>query len=281
MRKGEVVCETEFVRGNIESLLARGLISDVNDLHNDIQDAGVVSKNNFPKWKKRLAICTAIWKRYEIFELFANATKKLNNDNLEIIVIVAGSDGNESKSIVEKHGFIYIEIQNEPLATKMNATTILAAELNCDYVLCVGSDDVITNDLLEIYKNKMFESIDYVAVLDWYFYDTITNKFAYWGGYIDSRKGHTCGAGRLISMSLLNKWKNTPWEVKHSKVLDNSMQEKLKNTKHSSYIFSLKEFNVYAFDIKSDVNMTPFQLWENTKYIDDDNVKKQYKLCVE
>lgn len=283
MRKGEIVAEFEFVRNNIESLVARGLISNVDHVNNNnsIQNKGIVSVSNFPKWKKRLAICTAIWKRYEIFELFANATKKLKHNDLEIIVIVAGSDGDESKQVVEKHGFIYIEIENDPLATKMNATTILAAELNCDYVLCVGSDDVITNELLDVYAKQMIKSIDYVAVLDWYFYDTISNKFAYWGGYIDSRKGHTCGAGRLISMRLLNEWKNQPWEIKHSKVLDNSMQEKLKKTKHSSFIFSLKDLNVYAFDIKSNVNMTPFELWENTFYVDNLEIKKQYKKCVE
>lgn len=291
LKRGEIYPETFFLRANIPSLILNGFIAESDSaeliIEDEIQQTIVIdnsSLNNLPKWKKRLAIVTACWKRPEIFEMFAVATKKLKHPDLEIIVIVSGSEGIKSKQMVEKHGFIYIEIHNDPLATKMNATTIVANQLSCDYVLCVGSDDLITNELLCVYAEQINLQVDYVAVLDWYFYDTISKKMSYWGGYTDSRRiGHTCGAGRLISARLMNQWNWQPWQIKHSKVLDNSMQHKLTTTPHTSFIFSLKQFNLYAFDIKSNINMTPFELWENTSYIKDPNAEKILKqiTCVE
>lgn len=297
LKRNEVYLESFFIRANIPSLITNGFIKeyngDVDSMDPKEQQQCKIQANkvledskikNLPKWKKRVAIVTACWKRPEVFEMFANATKKLNHPDLEIIVIVAGSEGAKSKHMVEKHGFIYIEIENDPLASKMNITTILAGKLQCDYVLCVGSDDLITNELLCVYAEQINLQIDYVAVLDWYFYDTISKKMSYWGGYSDSRRiGHTCGAGRLISARLMNEWNWQPWQIKHSKILDNSMQDKLKTTPHTSFIFSLKQFNVYAFDIKSNVNMTPFALWENTSFINDPTANKTLKqiTCVE
>lgn len=240
-----------------------------------IYSHSIKSVDNSPKWKKRLAIITGVWKRPEVFDLFANATNKLKHENLEIVVIVAGSEGQDSRKMVEDKGFLYIEIENQPLAAKMNATMLKAQELNVDYCLCVGSDDLITNELLNVYNFYIQKSIDYVAVLDWYFYDMQTKAFTYWGGYTDAaRIGHTCGAGRLISSNLLNKWGWAVWENRHSNILDDSMQNKLKTTPHTSEVFRLKDKNVFAFDVKSAVNMTPFELWDNTDFVKGKELKE-------
>jgi hypothetical protein len=282
-KKGEIVSESLMDFKSIDSFVAKGLIIDTNDIESSPPIVlGNVSVKFKPSWKPRLAIVTGCWKRPEIFELFANSIKKLSNDSIEIITIVAGSEGEKSKQMVEKHGFFYIEIDNDPLATKMNSTTLLAKKFGVDFVLCVGSDDIISNELLEKYAESMKNQIDYTAVLDWYFFDTTTDKFAYWGGYIDERrKGHTCGAGRMISARLMDQWNWQPWDVKHSKVLDNSMEDKLKKTPHTSEIFSLKKLNIFAFDIKSSTNMTPFELWPNTEFITSKEIIKKYKTCVE
>jgi hypothetical protein len=65
----------------------------------------------------------------------------------------------------------------------------------------------------------------------------------------------------------MDEWGFAPFETRLSHVLDDSMQRKLKSAK-SIYTFSLKDTDTYGIDIKSSVNMTPFKLWPNTKYID-------------
>jgi hypothetical protein len=227
----------------------------------------------------KVAIVTAVWKRPEVFAMFAKGVKHLqeNCPEIEFVVIVAGSEGWKTNKMVTDCGFLYIEIPNEPLALKVNAPVRLAGRLNVDYVLCVGSDDIITPELMELYIKHMRAGIDYIAVSDFYFYDTVTGKSLYWGGYTEPyRKGHACGAGRLISKRLLTIWGWKPWDIQHNKILDTSIQEKLKRTPHTNVVLSLKENNVYALDIKSETNMTPFNLWDNTVYINTDIIKKQF-----
>jgi hypothetical protein len=272
----DVVKESDFAPGMAEQLVKRGFLryyfpEVVLPKHEPVIQFPI----NKPKIK--LAIVSAVWKRPEVFELFAKSIHALTvKTSLDIDVIIAGSEGKRSRTMVEKHGFIYVEMPNDPLASKVNATTMIASQLNVDYVLCVGSDDLITPELLNVYEQYMRKGFDYVGVTDFYFYDIDTKQASYWGGYIDNRRNHTAGAGRLLSKRLMQAWNWKPWEIKDSKVLDNSMQNKLKTTPHSSAIFSLKEKGVYALDIKSSVNMTPFNLWPNTKLIDEKELKKHF-----
>jgi hypothetical protein len=226
----------------------------------------------------KLAVVTAVWKRPEVFEMFAKGIKKLQEDkDLEIEVFISGSEGEQSRSMVEAHSFHYVEAPNHPLAAKMNDALRLARSWQPDYVLCVGSDDIISVELLDVYKFFMGQKVDYIGFTDCYFYDTTTGKASYWGGYREKwRKGHTCGAGRVLSKNILDKWRWKIWEDKQSHILDNSMQEKLNKTPHKRAIFSLKDLGVYAMDIKSSTNMTPFKLWDNTTLINEEELLTKF-----
>lgn len=277
-RAGDVIKQTDLYPSAIYALLRTKAIREID---------AIKPKDPEPYTGKiKLAIVTGVWKRPEVFELFARGIDNLKSKTkIHLDVIVAGSEGTQSRIMVEEKGYHYIEIANDPLATKMNSTILKAKELNASHVICVGSDDVITPGLLEKYIEFIKQGYDYIGVLDWYFYDTVTGKSLYWGGYRDERrKGHTCGAGRVLSASLLNQWNWKPWEIKDSRVLDNSMQTKLKVTPHSIKTFSLKEFNLFALDIKSSCNMTPFAIWDNANFIDSEIIKTNFdflKLCAE
>jgi hypothetical protein len=219
-------------------------------------------------------IVTGMWKRPDIFDIFAKHTATLGVD-----VIVAGSEGKVSRKQAEKYGFKYIEIDNQPLATKMNATTIKAVEDGYSHVICLGSDDLISKELLNEFIRYMKQGFDFIGVLDWYFYDTTTEKASYWGGYVDRQRiGHTCGAGRVISASLLKEWNGQPWEVQHSDFLDNSMQGKLLKANRHVKTFRLKDKGLFAVDVKSSTNMTPFELWPNTAYIDPTIITSRFNV---
>lgn len=228
----------------------------------------------------KLAISTGVWKRPEVFELFARGVHKIEQEfvnQCDIITIVAGSEGEQSKTMVEKHGFKYVEMPNQPLAEKFNMTLTMAKIYQVDYVLCLGSDDIIHPDLFDVYLKAMQRGVDYIGFLDMYFWDTVSNKSAYWGGYRESyREGCTAGAGRCLSARVLNEWDWKIWENKHNDVLDTSFDEKLRSTKHSRSILRLKDWGLYALDIKSSTNMTPFKLWDNTRYVDTEPLLKEF-----
>ena len=122
------------------------------------------------------------------------------------------------------------------------------------------------------------KDFDFICVLDFYFLDVETKKAAYWGGYRDFRRlGHTCGAGRIVSKKLLDLWNWRIWENQHSHCLDNSFELKLQQTQHTSFKINLKEENLFGLDIKSSENMTPFALWDNTNYIENNIIFDKFK----
>jgi glycosyltransferase involved in cell wall biosynthesis len=230
----------------------------------------------------KIGIVTAMWQRHDVFKLFAkgiNAIQLIVDEceNLEIHTYIAGSEGNVSQNLATSliKNCTYIEHTNQPLASKMNAALALAKD--CDFILCVGSDDIIHPSLFFEYVRLARLGYDYIGVTDFYFYDTVSNKSCYWAGYREKyRLGVTCGAGRLLSAKLLISWNWKIWEDSQSHILDNSMEDKLRTSTHRQFTFSLKETNFFALDIKSATNMTPFQLWDNTVYIDTNFIKEKF-----
>jgi len=228
----------------------------------------------------KIAIITGVWLRHDVFEMFAKGIKHLekNIKGAELVTIVAGSEGNKSKELVEKHGFHYINIPNQPLAAKMQSTMFMARDIDADYVLCVGSDDIIGLGLMERYIELMHKGVDYFGTVDFYFYNVVSKRASYWGGYReDYRKGHLCGAGRCLSKQLLKKMDWLVWTNEYSHLLDTSMQRRLKLAQpYTTELINLKNEGLYGLDIKSEINMTPFELWDNTVIIDSEIIEGHF-----
>lgn len=276
-QRGREISESQLAPNHADILLKRNKLIPV--VERFIEDGE----------KIRLAIVTSAWQRLDVLKMFAKGIKHLMDTckDFEITLIVSASIQDDKEltgktferafSIIPKGQLVTIEIPNEPLAAKVNATTYACKKRDFHYVLCVGSDDVISPDLLNEYGVHMRKGIDFIGVTDCYFYDTVSKRALYWAGYRETyRAGFTCGAFRAISTNLLSKWDFMPWENKDSLNLDHSMQIKLQETQHSKHIFSLKEKGIFALDIKSSTNMTPFNLWDNSVFIDSEILKKHF-----
>lgn len=215
----------------------------------------------------KIAIITAVWKRPEIFNLFAAGVQKLIKDfpHVSIECFVAGSEGEASKQMVTQHpNFYYVEVPNDPLAEKHNASLRLALTHKPNYVICLGSDDVISPALFQVYLDEIERGMEVVLFKDFYFYDLVSGRASYWGGYTDYRAGRCIGAGAMIHSRLLDIWMWKIWRPNHNKILDNSLHDRIQATPCKQIVLSLKEKGVYAVDLKSHINMTPFELWPNT-----------------
>jgi len=216
----------------------------------------------------KIAVVTGVWKRPRIFEMFAKGIKNLP---VEVDVIVAGSEGRTSRQMVQRHGFKYIETPNSPLSAKMNATTLAAKDY--DYVICMGSDDILSPELMKHYLKWMTLGYDFIGLTDFYFYDTTTRRAMYWGGYRGVRQGETVGAGRVLSSKLLKSMDWKPWGDNLSSSLDSDMNSRIKGKQIK---MSLKKLGVFAVDIKSSTNITKFNRWDNTTLIDRNVILNQF-----
>jgi len=222
--------------------------------------------------KIKPCIVTGMWKRPEVFKIFGQHYKELGID-----VIVAGSKGNKSKQLAESFGFIYLERPNQPLADKMNATITEGLKRGYTHFICVGSDDLLTKDLVDEYIRLIRSGYHFIGVLDFYFYELKTGKASYWGGYRDRKRfGNTCGAGRVLSRKLVESWNGKVWEGE--RYLDSSMQQRLATSDLPKYVFKLKDKGLLAVDIKSETNLTPFSLWGNSSYIDGQILEDEFCL---
>lgn len=230
----------------------------------------------------KVCFITAVWKRPEIFELFAKGINNLKErfPSVEIEVAVSGSEGFRSEQMVKKHGFHYVETPNQPLGAKMNKALNVGKSINADYYVLVGSDDIIHHDLFSMYIAFMKLGIEYIYLIDCYFYDNESGKSSFWGGYIKQHnRGHALGAGRVLSKSVMQRINYKCWfDVELSHVLDTAFDRIVEPVVNSRVKLSCKEDNVHILDIKSGVNMTKFEIWENTKFIDSNYIKDKFNF---
>lgn len=227
----------------------------------------------------RITFITGMWKRPEVFEMFAKGIKKIQTQwsNMDIQCVVAGSEGVHSRSLCEKYGFHYIETNNYPLSDKMNKPLQVAKELNSDYVICLGSDDVMSLELFDLYLEYMNQGYDFIGLIDFYFLNLEKNKAIYWKGYREhSRKGETIGAFRCISKWVLDQLDWELWQSGLTKGLDASMKVKLSKLSYRSKSIRLKDENVYAMDIKTSENITPYKEFDNSLVINAEALKSVF-----
>lgn len=205
----------------------------------------------------KLGILTAVWKRYEVLETFKEGIERLKkHSNIEIEVVAVGSEGKQSANACKE--FHYVEYENNPLSDKWNAGMLKMKELNVDYVLCMGSDDLMCNNSLDKYVEAMEFGYDFIGLLDCFIYDSKTNDLRFWVGYNGKRVGETAGIGRCLSKRLLDIFEWKPWADAHDRGLDGTMFNKLKDIPHTQKVFGCLKDNIFAVDIKDAYSLTSF-----------------------
>jgi len=217
----------------------------------------------------KIVVVTAMWKRPKVFSVFAQSMKDLGLE-----VCVAGSEGEKSEKLAKKYGCHYVEVKNHPLGQKMNAASRLAESTDGTHFLMMGSDDILNEKMLEVYK-KNATRYEYVCVLDGYFYDTVSKESLYWGGYREHyRRNHPLGCGRLLTRHQMQRAK---WELWHNgklhDLLDTAFDQKVRVHPRKTGKLRMEKYEGAAIlDIKTATNMTPFADWDNTVRIDSDSL---------
>jgi hypothetical protein len=238
----------------------------------------------------RIAIVTAVWRRPEIFAMFAMGVKALQEyfaPQVEIICCVAGSEGHASRTMVGNWAnFYYTETPNAPLSAKMNSAAHLARKFSPNACVMVGSDDIIGVNLMAKYIEHAQRGIDYSYLTDCYFFDVRSKRGLYWAGYTKSfNKGKGAGIGRLISARALNAISWNCWPPGYDRVLDTAFDKQMDKIQCAKMDINLKRDKLFALDIKSSINMTPFDKWDNSFFIDGrqllyDNLPKPLADCI-
>lgn len=196
-----------------------------------------------------------MWKRPEVFRFWAEQVNKLKEQaDFEIIPLAVGSEGRRSKRLCESYGIEYYEYPNHPLGRKANARLRFCKKYDPDWILFLGSDNVISFDLLQEYIKHM-ESYDVIECKDIYYFDTRTKTSVYCEGYNNHRKGEPLAVGRCISRYVAEENNWDLWDDRKLKGIDSSVHEKLKPFRRK--LITIKDKHL-VLDIKGNQNISTF-----------------------
>ena len=172
----------------------------------------------------KVLIIVAVWKRPEITEVcfmglrrfIAHAPKGVSAD-----VLVVGSEP-EAKQMAATFGFSYIYAPNSPLGAKMNAALFDAKGKDFDYIMQVGSDDLIRSDYWAYVLPMMNAGVKMFGLNRLYVYCSELHR-----GIIVDTGTVTFGAGRFIHRSLLDACRWKLWTDSRGKGLDLDSEERI------------------------------------------------------
>jgi len=107
---------------------------------------------------------TALWERHEVAE---TCFKGLNRLRGEFDMTVVGVHSGGFENLCKKYEVIPVEYKNQPLGEKWNAGLKAALQYQWDYLLTIGSDDLLSNELLRSYSwSHEAEGIKRCGVID-------------------------------------------------------------------------------------------------------------------
>jgi hypothetical protein len=208
----------------------------------------------------RIGIVTATHKRQDITAIFAAKLQRMMHelkDHFEFEVVVVDSD-HSNYDVLRPYNFEYY---NRPNIVSDKFNYGVSKLRNLDYLLVLGSDDIVSPELLLEYKPFMEESYPIIGITDIYFQDG--NKLYYWQGYKDKyRQVETIGAARAIHKSVIEQVGNL-WDNGLMKGLDGSMWKRLKD--YEKIAISCKQHPV--IDIKSETNITALHKYKDLEEI--------------
>lgn len=139
---------------------------------------------------------TAIWKRPEITRICFEGLKKLPLD--KVICVVSEQ---WAKDLCDEYGFIWVEEENLPLGNKWNAGIKEVMKHDFDYLLQLGSDNLISPQIFDYYSELMEKGIDFFGTKQIYFLEGDKAKL--------HTNGECYGAARVFSKKMLDvvtKW---------------------------------------------------------------------------
>jgi len=144
---------------------------------------------------KKILILLPIWKRENITKICFDNLKELQKDfNIEVLCIVSEQ---WSKLIAFEYGFKYVEASNECLGTKMNIGVRASLKYDYDYLMNLGSDDIITKELFDLYEPLFKEDHPFFGSTRLTFINSESKEIK------TADYGILIGAGRCISKDVL------------------------------------------------------------------------------
>ena len=219
-----------------------------------------------------ILVLVPIWQRPEILNIWAMSMQNFQSDEVTVLCILSREDPDFDQNLntVCRNDFSYCLFKNKPLGEKLNAGIEYALEnFQFDYLMNLGSDDLIHPALLALYKNVESKFFGLEKV---YFFNKLTKELAI-------TKPYLWGAGRMIHrdiLSAIQKQGGFLYESKYARGLDCNSIDRIKDMLNVDYIRLNTNDFPYIVDIKSEVGINDFHLMLKMCDTTDQDVLKRF-----
>lgn len=205
----------------------------------------------------KIAIITAVHQRLLITELFYQRLFKTINSGgipFEFEVFVAGDDPSH-KALCNEFEYNWVDVDNRYLGLKFNKAMEAARTCNPDYVMTLGSDDLILPQLFTYYEEYMDQSTEFFGINTMHFYNAGTNEMKLFNKNYKSPQ--TLGVGRMYSKELLNRFNWYIWPYKVNRGLDNQASRRIRSTWVMETVVDIPQ--PFICDVKTEDNINKFK----------------------
>jgi hypothetical protein len=218
----------------------------------------------------KILIYLAVWKRPEITELCFTGIKRLKSHPCFDFETLAVISEESMIPLCEKHGVHWVMSENLPLGRKKNNGLQEAMNFKFDYLLEIGSDDLVLNELLDWYAPMIDAGERFFGIRDIAYIESDTGECR----RLISKS--TYGAGRMIHRSALEQMDWKLWKDTLNRGLDNNSVFNMLKKKINYKTLAPKEFPG-VIDVKSDVNLWGFDYFLGKEYDRDELFKRLSK----
>ena len=209
----------------------------------------------------KILMVVPVYKRPEIVRAAYDSIKRLP---VERLFIVSSEDKFLKQNIKTLKADTIVEYSNSMLGMKHNAGIKYALDnIEFDYMMNNGSDDLVCPTLLDLYKPYMEVEEKFFGIDSCYFFDTLTGNTVYITNY---NEGHPIGGGRMIHRSVIEQMyaKGLPlYSNSRMSGLDNNSQSRIvKNLGIKPITLPVNGYP-YIVDLKSGTNINHFNFYRN------------------
>jgi len=232
----------------------------------------------------KILITCAVWKRPEIFQIMTTGLQRMRGlmDSLGIETkVLFILDPTDEANIQHVHAMtetdwniLHTVISNDmPLGERMNRAMLEADGLDWDYMMQIGSDDLITDSGVLALCSYALAGCPFFGFVQIWFVCSVTRQMKQF------RTSGTFGAGRMISRGLVEKT-HCLWDPRQVSGLDNMMQANVYGAceVHPQIV---NTHRAQVFDIKSAVNINAFNKQSRKLYPLDVSLCPELKYVLE
>lgn len=208
----------------------------------------------------RTALCTAVYKRPDVFQKFLDCWKSLPEPP---DIYVAGSEGDLCEEIALSNGCFYDQVKNAPVGAKWNHAHQMASKFDYDYFITTGSDDVMDAAMWDFYRNYSGERL---ALKDLYFVDLSNRSALLWNGYSEKSIHHNypIGAHQMTRRDVMEKLQFKPF-LSDRMAHENDTHKMCMKMGVKTNVVPMWFTEGIGIDIKSKGSFTPMKPWNNSE----------------